>query len=139
MNCTKIFWSFTPGNVGCIQLGMIFALCQTGRYQSKLEPYTRDELIFPGVSIEKVEIDRLVTYFDEFYADLSQAVFYSEEELRNTDNEFFVRAKQYRLNHKPFNCKIHVKSDKDVKAVVKILIGPKQDEYERQSDTGNIR
>jgi hypothetical protein len=101
------------------------------KYQSRLHPYTRKELTFSGVSIEKVEIDRLITYFEEFYSDITQAVYYSEEELKAEKEGFVVRAKQYRLNHKPFTYKIHVKSDKDVKSVVKIFIGPKYDEYGR--------
>lgn len=96
-----------------------------------MEPYTREQLMFPGVSIEKIEMDRLITYFDEFYSDISQAVYYSEDELKKPENNFFVRAKQYRLNHKPFTYKIHVKSDKDTQAVVKIFVGPKYDEYGR--------
>ncbi|XP_066253543.1 allergen Cr-PI-like [Euwallacea similis] len=109
------------------------------RYQLRLEPYTREELNFPGVSIEKVEMDRLITYFDEFYSDLSQAVFYTQEELSQEENNFFVRAKQYRLNHKPFTYKIHVKSDRDVQAVVKIFIGPKYDEYGRYINISDNR
>ncbi|ERL93427.1 hypothetical protein D910_10719 [Dendroctonus ponderosae] len=109
------------------------------RYQSRLTPYTKNELIFPGVSIEKIELDRLITYFDEFYSDLSQAVYYSEEELKEKENHFFVRAKQYRLNHKPFTYKIHVKSDKDTKASVKIFIGPKYDEFGRYINISDNR
>ncbi|KAL1497679.1 hypothetical protein ABEB36_008600 [Hypothenemus hampei] len=109
------------------------------RYQSRLAPYTREQLIFPGVSIEKVSIDRLVTYFEDFFSDISQAVFYSEDELKQKENGFFVRAKQHRLNHKPFTYKIQVNSDKETRAVVKIFIGPKYDEFGRAINISHNR
>ncbi|XP_060523198.1 uncharacterized protein LOC132700094 [Cylas formicarius] len=100
------------------------------RYQSYLKPYTKEELMFPGVMIEKVEMDRLITYFEEFYTDLSQAMYYSEDELKQ-HRDLKVRAKQYRLDHKPFTYKIYVKSDKDTKTMVKVFLGPKYDEHGR--------
>ncbi|KAJ8972028.1 hypothetical protein NQ314_000411 [Rhamnusium bicolor] len=80
------------------------------------------------VKVVNVEFDRLMTYFDEYYASISNAVLYAPDE----DNDSFrVRTMQYRLNHKPFNYKVTVKSDKDTKAVVKMFLGPKYDEYGR--------
>ncbi|KAF7267906.1 hypothetical protein GWI33_018904 [Rhynchophorus ferrugineus] len=100
------------------------------RYQTYLEPYTKDQLSWKGVEIKNMEIDRLITYFDEFYSDISQAVYYTEDELKK-DNDFMVRVKQYRLNHKPFTYKINLNSEIEKKAIVKVFIGPKYDEYGR--------
>lgn len=50
---------------------------------SNVAPYHKHELVFPGVSIEKVEMDRLITYFDQFYSDISNGVFDTEEELKD--------------------------------------------------------
>ncbi|XP_049821677.1 hexamerin-1.1-like isoform X2 [Aethina tumida] len=99
------------------------------RYMSHVKPYTKTELYFPGVEVTDVKFDRLVTYFDTFDSDISNGVYVTPEEYVN--HKFKVYARQYRLNHKPFNYYIHVKSDKPVKAAVKIFLGPKYDEYGR--------
>ncbi|KAJ8972032.1 hypothetical protein NQ314_000415 [Rhamnusium bicolor] len=99
------------------------------RYQQYVPPYTEKDLVFPGVKITKVEVDRLVTYQDYFYSDLSNAVYDSDHELEH--DTFHIRARQERLNHKPFTYKVTVKSDKDAKASIKIFLGPKYDEYGR--------
>jgi len=99
------------------------------KYKYSLPAYTEKDLYFNGVEVTNVEFDRLVTYFDYFYSDLSNAVFVTPEEYEN--DKFQIRARQYRLNHKPFTYKIHVKSDKDHESVVRVFIGPKYDEYGR--------
>jgi len=99
------------------------------KYIYSLQPYEENELYFPGVEVQNVQFDRLVTYFDYFYSDLSQAAFVTPEEFESDSVQ--VKAKQYRLNHKPFTYKVHVNSNKDQDAVVKIFIGPKHDEYDR--------
>ncbi|CAD7081067.1 unnamed protein product [Hermetia illucens] len=40
-------------------------------YKLKLPPYKYDDLLLPGVKINKVDISKLVTYFDEFDIDVS--------------------------------------------------------------------
>ncbi|KAJ8957384.1 hypothetical protein NQ318_004864 [Aromia moschata] len=96
-------------------------------YQQK--PYTLHDLVYPGVEITHVEVDKLVTYDELVYSDLSNAVFLSEEEL--LDDSFHIRVAQEKLNHKPFNYKITVKSEHDAKSVVKIFLAPMYDEYHR--------
>lgn len=59
------------------------------KYQNEhMEPYHKSELVFPGVTIEKIEMDRLITYFDQFYGDISNAVWDTKEELK--DEKFQV-------------------------------------------------
>ncbi|KAJ8972029.1 hypothetical protein NQ314_000412 [Rhamnusium bicolor] len=99
------------------------------RYYSYVPAYTTTELIFPGVKVVDFKVDSLFTYYDYFYTDLGNAVYYSPEEL--LQNKFQVRVSQYRLNHKPFTYKFVVHSEIDTKAVVKIFLGPKYDEYGR--------
>lgn len=99
------------------------------RYISHLPYYTYEQLNYPGVEVTNVKFDRLITYFDYFTADISAATYFNEEEFHK-DN-FHVYAKQERLNHKPFNYEVTVKSEKQSKAVVKIFLGPKYDEYGR--------
>jgi len=115
-------------------------------FKNHLPTYTHNELRFEGVKIETVKVDKLVTYFDEFYADITNAVDIEkfDDSLTKTDmytfgrktqymgKDVLIRAKQYRLNHKPFNVELNVKSDKAQKAVVKIFLGPKYNEFGRE-------
>lgn len=109
------------------------------KYKFNLHPYEEKELYFPGVQVKNVEFDRLITYFDYFYSDLSQAVFVTHEEFEQEHPPFHVRARQYRLNYKPFSYKVHVTSDKDQEAVVRVFIGPKYDEYGRHINISENR
>ncbi|CAG9773758.1 unnamed protein product [Ceutorhynchus assimilis] len=101
------------------------------KFQYRMEPYKLDQLKMPGVSIKKVQMDQLITYYDEFTADLSQAVFYSEEAIKEGKTHFRINVKQPRLNHIPFTYTLHVESDKKVDVVVKTFIGPQVDQYGR--------
>lgn len=99
------------------------------RLHHYMHPYTKQDLECTGIKVTKVDVDNLETYRDSFYSDISNAVYDSNQELEQ--DSFHVRAKQYRLNHKPFTYKITVKSDKDMKASVKVFMAPKYDEYGR--------
>lgn len=50
------------------------------QFQSRLHPYTQEDLACPGVKIENVEVEKLVTYFDQFDIDITNAVHQSEAE-----------------------------------------------------------
>lgn len=93
-----------------------------------VKPYTEKDLVVPGVQITKMKIDSLITYFDEFDTDLSNGVYYGKEETPS----FRIRARQLRLNHKPFDVKMYVKSDKDQKVIMKLYMAPKYDEWDRE-------
>jgi len=112
----------------------MFYFYQHQQYQG---PYEHEELFFDGVKVEDVTVDRLMTFFEYFYSDLSNGVYVSEDEFET--NSFEIRARQYRLNHKPFNYKITVSSEKPVEAFVKVFIGPKYDEYGRVIDINENR
>ncbi|KAJ8986133.1 hypothetical protein NQ317_005604 [Molorchus minor] len=99
------------------------------RYYGQVPAYTERDLVFPGVQIKSFTVDKLTTFFDYFYSDLNNAVYFSTEEQQKS--EFNVRVRQYRLNNKPFTFKVNVQSDKDTKSVVKVFLGPKYDEYGR--------
>ncbi|KAJ3645198.1 hypothetical protein Zmor_022878 [Zophobas morio] len=98
-------------------------------YQSNLTSYTEQDLTYQGVEVTNVQFDRLVTFFDYFYSDLSNAVFVTPQEY-DTD-KVQVRARQYRLNHKAFTYRIYVNSNQEQQASVRVYIGPKYDEYGR--------
>lgn len=116
------------------------------KYVENLPSYDRSKIVFDGVSIDAVKMDKLVTYFDYFDADITNAVDIEgvEQELRqnkvvnygrishNSSEKFAIRARQRRLTHLPFTYKLDVQSDREQKVVVKVFMGPKYDEFGRE-------
>uniref|UniRef100_A0A1I8Q8C7 Larval serum protein 2 n=1 Tax=Stomoxys calcitrans TaxID=35570 RepID=A0A1I8Q8C7_STOCA len=113
------------------------------RLTAHFPEYKHDDLVFPGVSLDKVHVpDALYTYFEYFDADISNAVNVGIATSEVTTDElykfgrnsvyhgesFVIKARQLRLNHHPFEFTLDVTSDKAQKAIVKIFIGPKYDE-----------
>nr|AUO15578.1 hexamerin-like protein 1 [Haplotropis brunneriana] len=99
------------------------------QYKKLLKPYTKSDLEFPGVTVEDITFDKLVTYFDDFDFEINNALALANPEEGANVN--FV-ARQYRLNHKPFYYHIKVMSEKEVDSVVRVFIGPKYDVYGRE-------
>lgn len=120
-------------------------------FKQHLPTYTYDDLMFDGVKIESVTVDKLVTYFDTFYSDITNVIdietfddTYTKTDLykfgRKTHymgKDVHIKAKQYRLNHKPFHVRMNVMSDKTQKAVVKVFLGPKYNEFGYEYQTIN--
>nr|CAR85692.1 hemocyanin subunit type 1 precursor [Machilis germanica] len=96
-------------------------------YKDTLVPYKREELDFPGVKVENVEVDRLVTFFEPFDIDLYNAL---DDDKTVSDIE--IKARVQRINHKPFTYHINVESDVERKVVVRTFIGPKYDWYHQE-------
>jgi hypothetical protein len=110
------------------------------QFYDNLPHYTEDELNFKGVEIEKVEVDKLVTYFDTFDADISNAVeFNYHDEKVDYFGDYVIKARTHRLNHLPFIVKLGVKSDKAAKSVIRIFLGPKYDEFGNILDVNENR
>lgn len=112
------------------------------KFMSQLEPYHYNEIYFEGVKIDSVEVDKLITYFDYFDADISNAVdieYYNPEHLSDfrrfgrlshyNGEDFVIKARQLRLNHVPFKVNINVVSQLATPSTVRIYLGPKYDEY----------
>lgn len=113
------------------------------QFKEQLPHYTVEELSFPGIKIEGCEMDKLVTYFDRFDADITNAVDVevydeksSQSELKKfgkiahyQGEDFIIKARTTRLNSVPFTYKLSVSSDKAVKGVVRAYLGPKYDSY----------
>nr|QRN45222.1 arylphorin 1 [Tineola bisselliella] len=95
------------------------------QYKQYLEPYTKEQLYFNGVKVTDVQVEKLETYYEYFDFDATNGLYYSKEESNNFPYYFKVR--QPRLNHKPFNVQIEVKSDVSTDAVFKIFMVPKYD------------
>ncbi|XP_047535245.1 basic juvenile hormone-suppressible protein 2-like [Vanessa atalanta] len=103
-------------------------------FKRRLPSYTYEELYFPGVKVDNVVVDKLVTYFDDYLMDMTNAVTYNDEELKKTTSDmvFFVRKR--RLNHQPFKVTLDILSDKTVDCVVRLFLGPKEDYLGRLID-----
>jgi hypothetical protein len=101
------------------------------KYRRNLPQVTYEDLVFPGVKVDNFEVDKFVTFFDDFYVSLNQVIgVSSEEDLLKVD----VRARQQRLNHRPYTYRVTVTSDKEVQALVRVLLVPVYDSYGREYD-----
>ncbi|KPJ03733.1 Basic juvenile hormone-suppressible protein 1 [Papilio xuthus] len=96
-------------------------------FKKLLPRYTRDELDFPGVKIERIVTDELVTFMDEYDMDITNALYLDESEMHKKRSDYTYVARMRRLNHHPFKVTMDVVSDKAVEAVVRVFIGPKYD------------
>lgn len=85
-----------------------------------LPSYAKNELYFPGVEVVNVEVKKMMTSFDYFEFDITDAL-----KIGNGDTTFQVKIGQPRLSHKPFSMKINISSLVIQKGMVKIYLGPK--------------
>jgi hypothetical protein len=101
------------------------------KYKHNQKPYKPEEIQFPDLKIESVDIDKLITYFDYFDATISNGLAVSSEQEAEA---YLIQARQYRLNHKPFNVKINIKAEKATKAAIRIFLGPKYTVHNNELD-----
>ncbi|XP_046671687.1 hexamerin-like isoform X2 [Homalodisca vitripennis] len=93
-------------------------------FKNQLKPYKQEQLEYPGVQVQSVNVDKLVTYLDEAEVELYNAITYQQGEQAET---YQYKARQPQLNYKPFNYNIQLTSDKDGDAVVRVFFGPQYD------------
>ena len=103
-------------------------------FKLRLPCYTKEDLYFPGVKVDNVNVDKLVTYFDDYLMDMTNAVFLTEEEMKKTKSDMKFMVRKRRLNHQPFKVTLDILSDKAVDCVVRIFLGPKKDHMDRLID-----
>lgn len=108
-------------------------------YRDSLPSYTRRDVEFTAIRIESIDCEKMVTYFDEFDADISNAVdvdydYHQKSDLqkfgrisRFGGHDFVIKARQQRLNHLPFRLSMNVNADHDTTGVVRIFLGPQTD------------
>lgn len=96
-------------------------------FKKLLPTYTREEFDFPGVKVESLSTDKLVTFIDEFDMDITNAMYLDETELKKMRSDKLYVARLRRVNNYPFKITTEVVSDKTVDAVVRVFIGPKFD------------
>ncbi|XP_061713967.1 basic juvenile hormone-suppressible protein 1-like [Cydia pomonella] len=108
-------------------------------YKTLLPKYTREELTFPGVKVESISTDKLVTFMDEYDIDISNAMYLDDSEMKKKNMDMVMIARQRRLNNHPFKVTVDVVSDKAADAIVRIFIGPKYDCMGRLLDVNRKR
>lgn len=119
------------------------------KFMSHMDPYTEEELNFPGVKIDDVHVDKIETFFEPFDVDITNAIDVDHDkeadapatlkEIKFVSDHYHVKARTMRLNHKPFDFKMTVQSDKDQEASIRVYIGPKYDEFGSHIDFNENR
>ncbi|XP_054266087.1 allergen Cr-PI-like [Macrosteles quadrilineatus] len=93
-------------------------------FKNQLQSYKQEQLNFQGVEVQAVNVDKLVTYFDNNEVDLYNAINYQQGEQAEN---YQYKAQQQQLNNKPFNYQIQVNSQQEADAIVRVFIGPQYD------------
>lgn len=96
-------------------------------FKKLLPVYTRDEFDFPGVKVEQITTEKLVTFMDEYDVDITNGIYLDDVELKKQRSDMTYIARMRRLNNHPFKVTVDVVSDKAVDAVVRVFLGPKFD------------
>ncbi|XP_062553866.1 hexamerin-1.1-like isoform X2 [Armigeres subalbatus] len=99
------------------------------QFKSYLPPYSADEINYKGVQITSVTIDKLITYFENFEADISNGLPFNAKQKSTWDYSIFARQK--RLNHKPFSYTMTVSSEISGKGMLRMYMGPKFQNYKQ--------
>jgi hypothetical protein len=108
-------------------------------FQHKMGPWTKEQLYFDGVKIVSAETDKLLTYFDYYTADLSNAFDVDYETKENVRTNTYFKVQVPRLNHIPFDVRVKYTSNKEQKAVLAMFVGPKYDSYGNLLDINDNR
>ncbi|CAB3253262.1 unnamed protein product [Arctia plantaginis] len=82
-----------------------------------LPTYTKNELFFPGVEIINIDVKKIITAYDYFTLDVTDA-------LKTEETGFRIKIGQPRLNHKQFTLKVNISSLVSQKGMMKIYLGP---------------
>lgn len=98
-------------------------------YVNTKPSYKKSDFAFDGVKFTGVEMDKLLTAFDFFTADITNVIDIPKDSKDNIKSEVYFKAQVPRLYHVPFTTKFKVNSNKAQKAVMTMFIGPKYDSY----------
>lgn len=98
------------------------------RYKLHQKPYVKEDIVYPDLKVESFAVDKLTTYFDQFDTSLNNGLMVESQQEAES---YVIKARQYRLNHKPFSFHITINSAKNTKAAIRIFLGPKYDTHSR--------
>ncbi|XP_075980272.1 acidic juvenile hormone-suppressible protein 1-like [Anticarsia gemmatalis] len=97
------------------------------QWQEQLPYYKTEELALPQVAIQKVEVDKLMTYFENTYMNVTNHLYANEEEVKQGRELVSVLVQRPRLNHKEFQIRVNVNSEVAKTVVVRLFLAPKYD------------
>uniref|UniRef100_A0A182J7X8 Uncharacterized protein n=1 Tax=Anopheles atroparvus TaxID=41427 RepID=A0A182J7X8_ANOAO len=113
-------------------------------FKDHLPSYTKEELDFGELKVDEIKVTKLVTFFEQYDADITNAVdveVFDEKTMKASKltkfgrlshykgADFVILARQWRLNHRPFSVQYSIHANKNVKGVVRMYLGPKYDQY----------
>ncbi|CAG4955903.1 unnamed protein product [Parnassius apollo] len=96
-------------------------------WQKYLPAYKHEELALPSVVIKSVEVDKLVTYFEHTYVNVTNHLHMNKHESKEVVDDVSVLVQRPQLNHKVFTVRVNVKSDVAKTVAVKFFLAPKYD------------
>ncbi|XP_043466524.1 hexamerin-like [Leptopilina heterotoma] len=100
-------------------------------YQESLPAYQYNDIVLPGVQVQKVDFSHLVTYFQDYIVNLNNAGVEGVNEKEQKEHQkgtLDIKGLLKRLDHQPYEYQIYVQSQKPVPhAVVRVYLGPKYD------------
>ncbi|XP_037719760.1 fat-body protein 1 [Drosophila subpulchrella] len=108
-----------------------------------LGAYRQEQLQMRGVSINDVRVDKLRTRIEEQDLDLSNLVEQQQQQIQGVQQGILGRqqvqgvqqeivGRQRRLNNKDFTIDLEITSDEDRDAIVRVFLGPGEDQQGRQ-------
>jgi len=112
-------------------------------HKDLLQPYTHDELDFPGVRVEAIKVvgkskastpNHLITFFQDSLIDMTNALD-SSTNVKDVD----IQTKVRRLSHEPFEYVITANSNKDTTAVARIFLASKNDWFGEKLSVDKFR
>ncbi|XP_043466523.1 hexamerin-like [Leptopilina heterotoma] len=113
------------------------------RYQESLPAHQWNDIVLPGVQIERVGVSKLMTYFEDYLVNLNNAGIqgtwenlvkdYQQQQQQKKGQEtqqgetgLNIKGLLKRLNHLPYELEIVAQSQQNIpNAVVRVFIGPK--------------
>lgn len=106
-------------------------------YQEGLSHYQYNDIVVPGIVVQKVSVSPLVTFFDDYIVNLDNVV---PESIEGHQDTVTVNGQVQRLDHQPYELNIVVQSDKVIPdAVVRVFIGPKYNHEGQHIDINQDR
>ncbi|XP_013179925.1 PREDICTED: acidic juvenile hormone-suppressible protein 1-like [Papilio xuthus] len=96
-------------------------------WQKTLPSYDVHQLTVPSVTIKSVEVDKLVTFFENVYLNVTNHLHLNEHESKAVADDVTVLVQRPQLNHKVFTVRVNVTSEVAKTVLVKFFLAPKYD------------
>ncbi|XP_012260636.2 arylphorin subunit alpha-like [Athalia rosae] len=108
-----IYWSWSASMLGFYE-----------NFIQHLPQYSWNQLVNNEVEIVSIDVDPITTFFDYVDIPITNGV-----KIRDVNDRTVIKARQLRLNHKPFNYRFQLKTDHDVTVNIRTFIGAVEDSF----------